>query len=79
MDESAFEQAQRVTENAREAAIEAARTVPEEAPRVVNGVRYCLECDDPIDAKRLAANPQAVRCIWCQDDLDRAKRRFMCT
>lgn len=79
MDESAFEQAQRVTENAREAAIDAARTVPKETPLERDGVRYCLDCDDPIDARRLSANAGAVRCIWCQEDHDKAQRRFACT
>lgn len=76
MDESAFEQAQRLTERTTEAAIEAARTPCAEQPRELNGQRYCLDCDDPIRADRLVANPRAVRCISCQEDEDRDRRRF---
>lgn len=29
-------------------------------------LRICSDCDDPIEAARLAAQPQARRCIACQ-------------
>ncbi|MGH7027361.1 TraR/DksA family transcriptional regulator [Brevundimonas sp.] len=29
-------------------------------------LRICTDCDDPIEAARLAAQPQARRCIACQ-------------
>ncbi|WP_439471323.1 TraR/DksA C4-type zinc finger protein [Brevundimonas sp.] len=29
-------------------------------------LRVCVDCDDPIDARRLAAAPAAIRCTHCQ-------------
>jgi len=29
-------------------------------------VKYCIECDEPIPAKRLAAVPDAQYCVVCQ-------------
>lgn len=29
-------------------------------------LRACVDCDDPIDARRLAAAPAAIRCTHCQ-------------
>lgn len=37
-----------------------------ETPLERDGVRVCLDCGDPIDPKRLAARPEAVRCVWCK-------------
>ena len=31
----------------------------------------CTACDEPIPAARLLANPAAVRCIRCQEALER--------
>lgn len=31
----------------------------------------CLDCEPPLSAGRLAANPHAVRCVDCQSDHDR--------
>lgn len=55
----------------REAAFQAAALAavlnqPRETPRVINGARACLNCDDPIIGKRLEANSDAVRCAECQ-------------
>jgi phage/conjugal plasmid C-4 type zinc finger TraR family protein len=36
----------------------------------VGGVVYCVDCDAPIPERRLAANPSAFRCIYCQRDAD---------
>ena len=44
----------------------AVRNRTHEAARVVDGVRVCLDCEDPISTERLKANPQAVRCAGCQ-------------
>lgn len=73
MDERGYEQAARAEAQAREEAIERARRIEAEAPRERDGVRYCLGCDDPIDARRLAARPQAVRCLYCQQDEERRR------
>ena len=37
-----------------------------------NTYGVCLECEEPISAKRLAALPWAKYCISCQDAKDRA-------
>lgn len=46
-----------------------------EAPLIVDGVRYCLDCGDPIPAARLAARPESVRCIDCKEIRERRLRR----
>lgn len=30
------------------------------------GLKACVDCADPIEAERLAAQPAAIRCIHCQ-------------
>lgn len=37
-----------------------------ETPFIIQGVRVCLTCYDPIPPKRLRAEPDAVRCHCCQ-------------
>jgi len=37
-----------------------------EAPLVIDGQRCCRDCGQPIPAPRLAARPQAIRCIDCK-------------
>lgn len=37
-------------------------------------VRTCCDCPDPIEARRLAANPHAVRCTVCQAERERTGR-----
>ena len=34
------------------------------------GTNECVDCDEPIDAKRKAAVPSASRCAPCQEDHD---------
>jgi len=63
----AVDKAQAREDELRDEAIASARNRPREAPRTVGGVRLCLDCDDPINEQRLAANPQAVRCAECQE------------
>lgn len=29
-------------------------------------LRACVDCEDPIEAERLAVQPAAIRCIHCQ-------------
>lgn len=43
-------------------------------PLVVDGVRVCLDCGYPIDTARIAAQPQAVRCVECQSIYERRHR-----
>lgn len=73
MDERGYEQAAQAEAREREAGIERARRAETEPPRERDGVRYCLGCDDPIDARRLAARPSAVRCLYCQQDEERRR------
>lgn len=35
-------------------------------PLVVDGVRVCRDCADPIPEARIAARPDADRCAYCQ-------------
>lgn len=37
--------------------------------------RRCLDCDEPIDAGRLALVPWATRCLDCQLEAEARKRR----
>jgi DnaK suppressor protein len=55
-------------------AARAARMFHEE-PRVVNGQRLCLDCDEPLSKKRLKFIPEAVRCVDCQNLLEQRQRR----
>ena len=58
-------------------ALAAVLNQPRETPRVINGARVCLDCDDPIITERLNANPQAVWCAGCQQEHEhRSKRRL---
>jgi len=53
----------------RENALRTARKnpdIPGETPLYLDGVRCCLDCEDPILEARLEANPKAVRCVECQ-------------
>ena len=42
-----------------------------EEPLEKNGLRVCLDCEAPIGPARLEANPEAVRCIRCQEKEER--------
>ncbi len=41
----------------------------------IDGVRVCLDCFDPLGKKRLKANPDAVRCVECQELKEKQDRR----
>ncbi|WP_165495674.1 TraR/DksA C4-type zinc finger protein [Marinobacter halodurans] len=71
MDERSFEEAQALTERLTRAGIEQALQVHLEAPLEYNGQRLCRDCDEALSQARLAANPNAVRCVDCQTDHDR--------
>ena len=51
------------------------RAARREVPFVRDGVRVCRDCLEPLDAKRLEAAPDSVRCIECQRDQDRRAAR----
>ena len=39
-----------------------------EGPLYIDGKRCCLDCEEPINEKRLEVKPEAVRCVDCQSD-----------
>jgi RNA polymerase-binding transcription factor DksA len=73
--ESDYERAAWLEDAERRAGIEAARRPPTEKPRERNGVRVCLDCDEPIDPRRLISQPRAVRCTDCQEYHDVKERQ----
>lgn len=46
------------------------RNRPLETPLVLDGVRVCKDCEEPIEPERLRAVPTAVRCVDCQSRKD---------
>ena len=44
---------------------------PPEVQLIVDGIAYCLDCDEDIDPARLKARPDAVRCVECQGKKER--------
>ena len=54
---------------------QAARNTEREMPFEIDGVRVCLDCYELISTARLAAKPEAVRCVECQNDNDRRRRK----
>lgn len=49
--------------------------VETEQPDEENGIRYCLDCGEPIPNNRLEARPDAVRCVECKDIKDKRSKR----
>lgn len=47
-----------------------------ETPFEIEGRRVCLECFEPLAKKRLKANPQAVRCVECQELHEKRQRGY---
>lgn len=37
-------------------------------------LRTCVDCPDPIEARRLVANPAAIRCTACQAEAETSSR-----
>jgi DnaK suppressor protein len=70
--DSAGELEQRQRADAHAAHLARVRAMQEPAPRTENGVRVCADCGDELDAQRLAAQPDAARCVPCKA---RAERR----
>lgn len=63
--------AQDVETREREASI--ARVVDRVAPAVPPATT-CVACGDDLDPQRTAAHPAAVRCLTCQEALERFTR-----
>lgn len=53
---------------------QAARARETEPPRLVDGVRVCIDCGEPIPAARLAARPESVRCVLCKQQKEHRER-----
>lgn len=71
----AADRAQEREEADRDAALARARdNTAHEAPFEIEGRRVCLDCFEPIDKRRLKANPAAVRCLECQTLIERRHR-----
>lgn len=68
--------AQQHEEMRRAIAIREALADPIRRPDICFGIIACVDCDDPIDPDRLQARPAAVRCITCQEALERHRRLF---
>lgn len=52
---------------ARQHALDAQLNKPSQQPREIKGIRYCLDCDEPINQARIAAYPKAALCVGCQE------------
>lgn len=52
---------------------DAAEREKSEGPIMIDGVAHCRDCKEPIPTERLAARPDAARCITCKEILE--KRR----
>lgn len=45
---------------------------PKEQPEYnSNGLRICIDCNALIPIARIRANENAVRCVFCQDELEK--------
>lgn len=51
----------------RQAALDAHRNRHRDRPVERDGERICLDCDEPIDPRRVERFPEAARCIGCQE------------
>lgn len=40
------------------------------------GKRICLDCEERLSQKRLTAAPRAVRCVECQDLIEKRRRGY---
>ncbi len=69
-----IDQAQAFEEMRRQIALREALKDNDRRPDVCFRIIACVDCDDPIDAERLEAIPAAVRCITCQEALERFHR-----
>lgn len=56
-------------------ALAAHGAVNEDPQRIICGVVYCVDCDDPIEYARLESKPDACRCVLCQEDFEKRLKR----
>lgn len=53
------------------------RAIDDALRRIANGTfGVCLSCGDPLNPRRLAALPTALRCVTCEDEHDREAERL---
>ena len=43
-------------------------------PLIIDGVRCCQNCEEPIDPKHLQVQPNAKRCVKCESRKERMAR-----
>jgi DnaK suppressor protein len=43
-------------------------------PLIIDGVRVCVDCREPIPEERLKARPEAERCIDCKTTKEKEKK-----
>ena len=55
---------------------ELASHIEKDPSLVINGVRCCVDCGEPIPAERLAARPDAVRCIECKQAKEQKQKGY---
>ncbi|NVK42130.1 MAG: TraR/DksA C4-type zinc finger protein [Oceanospirillaceae bacterium] len=60
------DRAKEIEQRDRRAAIEMASRHMEPPQQIINGQVLCIDCDEPVQAERLQAKPNAARCIECQ-------------
>lgn len=53
-----------------------ARARESDPPLEIDGVRHCVDCGEPIPPARLAARPEAVRCIACKERKERQDQMY---
>lgn len=52
-----------------------ASLTPEPEQVIAGGLVLCIDCDEPIQAARLAVKPNAARCTFCQQAYEREQGR----
>lgn len=65
-----LDQAKKQEQMARRIAIDNVknRDIETEAPDEEDGIRYCKDCGEKINLKRLEARPESIRCVDCKTD-----------
>ncbi|MEY2689293.1 MAG: hypothetical protein RL375_3492 [Pseudomonadota bacterium] len=71
MDEKYLEQADALSQFARDTALSAAS-----AAVAGPGQADCEDCGEPIPAARRVAFPAAIRCFFCQDEHEQRRHRL---
>lgn len=68
-----FDRAQALEAAEREAILQGKRGESERQARF--SLSHCEDCGEPIEAKRQALVKGVKRCVGCQDDFEKLKRR----